>query len=133
MKILVKITALMTLVACTLVLAISIWPGWLNDLLLVAIPIGLFAAPCIVLAVGVFVFIQYQHGSCQQSGERAVRHFDAVGFAKITMSHFRKHDHIFQAFGLDAGLTFGAVFPAGFRAFIAADVNEFGWEQLDDL
>ena len=68
MKILGKIAALMTIVACTLALAISIWPGWLNDLLLVAIPIGLFAAPCIVLALGVFVFIQYRHGSLRIGG-----------------------------------------------------------------
>ena len=63
MKVLGKITMLVTIVVCAAALAISIWPGWLNDLVFIAVLMGFVVGPIILLALGVFAFIQYRRGN----------------------------------------------------------------------
>jgi hypothetical protein len=63
MSILGKIITLVIVVASAASLAISIWPGWLNDLRFIAVVIGLFAVPITLLAIGAFLFVQYRRGN----------------------------------------------------------------------
>ena len=63
MMVLGKITTLATAVVCLAVLAISIYPGWLNDLFSLAVLLGFLAAPVVLAALAIFVFIQYRRGN----------------------------------------------------------------------
>jgi hypothetical protein len=63
MMVLGKITTLATAVVCLAVLAISIYPGWLNDLFFFAVLLGSLAAPVVLAALAIFVFIQYRRGN----------------------------------------------------------------------
>ena len=63
MMVLGKITTLATAVVCLAVLAISIYPGWLNDLFFFAVLLGDLAAPVVLAALAIFVFIQYRGGN----------------------------------------------------------------------
>jgi hypothetical protein len=67
MSVLGKITTLVIVVACSAALAISIWPGWLNDLLFIAVVIGFFIVPIIFAAIGVFLFFQYRRGNLRSA------------------------------------------------------------------
>ncbi len=65
MKRLGEITTVATAVVCLAALAISIYPGWLNDLLFLAVLLGVFVVPVVLVALAVFVFIQYRRGNDQ--------------------------------------------------------------------
>ena len=58
-----KLAILVTAVACVIALAISVYPGWLNDLLFFAVLIGFFAAPVVLIALAAFVFVQHRRGN----------------------------------------------------------------------
>lgn len=53
----------MTGLICLGTLIISIYPGWLNDLVFPAVIFGIFVAPVILVGFGVFTFIQFRRGN----------------------------------------------------------------------
>lgn len=63
MSLLGKIILVATAIVCAIALAISIYPGWLNDLFFFAVLLGIFVAPVILIVLAVIAFIQYQRGN----------------------------------------------------------------------
>ena len=60
---LIKAATVASAVICLGALTISIYPGWLNDLLFVALLLGMFAAPVVLAVVAVAAIIQYRRGN----------------------------------------------------------------------
>lgn len=58
-----KIAAAATAVVCAVALVVSIYPGWLNDLLSMAILLCLFVTPIILVVVAVVVITLYRRRS----------------------------------------------------------------------
>ena len=63
MTVLGRIIAVGTAVVCLVVLAISIYPGWLNDLFTFAVLLGFLVVPVVLAALFIFVLIQYRRGN----------------------------------------------------------------------
>jgi hypothetical protein len=80
-----KITVLATAVICVAALAISIYPGWLNDLLFVALLLGVFAVPIILIVLAVVAFKQYRRGKLQS--ERIPWKSVAITFAMLFITY----------------------------------------------
>ena len=57
-----KTTTWLSGVVCLTVLGLSIYPGWLQDLLYWSIILGLFASPILVGILAFFLFTQYRRG-----------------------------------------------------------------------
>ena len=57
-----KLTFVVIAVACLVALALSIYPGWLNDLLFIAILLCMFAVPILMVGVVVFLVIRFRRG-----------------------------------------------------------------------
>lgn len=60
-----KITSVVIGAACLVALVISIYPGWLNDLLVFAILLGVFVVPIVLVGAVVFLVIQFRSGDRQ--------------------------------------------------------------------
>lgn len=58
-----KIIFGVTTVACVAALAISIFPGWLNNLLFIAVLLGIFVVPITLIVLGILAFIHYRRGN----------------------------------------------------------------------
>ena len=58
-----KTTTWLNGVVCLTVLGLSIYPGWLQDLLYWSIILGLFASPILVGILAFFLFTQYRRGN----------------------------------------------------------------------
>jgi len=58
-----KLTVVATAIGCLAALTVSIYPGWLNDLLNVAMLLGVFIFPVILIVIAIVVYIQYRRGN----------------------------------------------------------------------
>jgi hypothetical protein len=80
-----KITVVATAFICVAALAISIYPGWLDDLLFVAMLLGVFAVPIILIVLAIVAFTQYRRGNFRS--ERIPWKFVAAIFVMLFITY----------------------------------------------